>query len=234
MKKLDLLGQRFGRLVVTECLGQQEKTGRRILWKCKCDCGNEIVARSDCLRRGVTKSCGCYSRDVHSEQLKKQAVTHKGSNDRLYRIWSGMRSRCGNETHSSYHNYGARGIMVCEEWEHSYPAFKKWAIENGYDENAKRGDCTLDRIDVNGNYCPENCRFISNAEQCNNTRRNHLVTLNGETKTFTQWLNEIGIERSTVYGRIDRGWPIYEAFFTPVNSREHWKRRSTRMREMNR
>ncbi len=224
MKKLDLLGQRFGRLVVTECLGQQEKTGRRILWKCKCDCGNEIVARSDCLRRGVTKSCGCYSRDVHSEQLKKQAVTHKGSNDRLYRIWSGMRSRCGNETHSSYHNYGARGIMVCEEWEHSYPAFKKWAIENGYDENAKRGDCTLDRIDVNGNYCPENCRFISNAEQCNNTRRNHLVTLNGETKTFTQWLNEIGIERSTVYGRIDRGWPIYEAFFTPVNSREHWKR----------
>ena len=105
--------------------------------------------------------------------------THGESKTRLYRVWKGMRERCQNPNHESYHNYGGRGISVCEEWEKDFLAFKSWAIENGYDENAKTGECTLDRIDVDGNYCPNNCRFISASEQAKNKRNTIKIFYQG-------------------------------------------------------
>ena len=98
-------------------------------------------------------------------------VVHGGINDRLYEVWGSMKKRCNNPNDKSYKNYGGRGIKVCKEWNENYLSFKKWAYKNGYDENAPHGECTIDRINVNGNYEPNNCRWISNAEQQKNKRK---------------------------------------------------------------
>ena len=163
----DLTGQRFGRLVVIERAGSYVSPDRKqthSLWICVCDCGNITTTRGGLLRNGTTKSCGCLSRDVAREYNTK----HGMAKTRLYAIWAGMKNRCSHPSHKSYYRYGGKGITVCDEWENDFQAFYEWAIANGYDENAPRGQCTIDRIDNDKGYSPDNCRWVDHKTQCNN------------------------------------------------------------------
>lgn len=190
-KYKDLTGQKFNRLTAIEYLGNSK-------WKCKCDCGNITIVDISNLTKGHTKSCGCYKRDYSARGAKYNYRKYS----RLFYVWCKMRTRCYSPRDKSYADYGGRGITVCEEWDKSFEAFKNWAYANGYDEKAEIGQCTLDRIDNNGNYEPSNCRWATWTEQANNRRSNHLLTYNGKTQNLTQWAKELGINYGTLSRRV--------------------------------
>ena len=155
MKRLELCGMRFGNLVVMEDAGK-DKYGNRLV-RCACDCGNEVICRPTTLKTGHQKSCGCSRKRLPEDNRR---------GTRIYRIWVAMRQRCYNQVSSSYKWYGALGVRVCEEWNEDFDAFKKWALENGYQE-----DLSIDRINVNGDYEPRNCRWVNMTIQNNNKRQ---------------------------------------------------------------
>ena len=202
----DLTGQRFGRLVV---LSKTDKRANRcVVWHCICDCGNYADVSSRSLIGGKTKSCGCYMNECRG----KSRTTHHMSTSKLYSVWNSMKGRCFCETDKSFAYYGGRGITVCDEWKNDFQAFYDWAIANGYDTNAKRGECTLDRIDNDGNYEPSNCRWVTNATQQNNKRNNHLITFNGVTHNISEWEKRLGFKRGVISSRINEyGWSIEKA-----------------------
>lgn len=209
-KKLDLTGQRFGRLTVIEESGRDNF--RQVMWKCKCDCGNEVVVRGYQLRSRRTQSCGCLQKEITS----KVKTTHGKNNTRLYTIWCSIRQRCSTPSTSCYKHYGARGITFCEAW-NDFTVFMDWAIANGYNDNL-----TIDRIDVNGNYCPENCRWITLKEQQSNKRSNHYIEFNGEKRTLEEWAQRIGICHATLLERIERWGSIEEALTIPKGGKQKW------------
>lgn len=198
----DLTGKRFGRWVVEGRAPDHvtEKGYRHIMWDCLCDCGNHKVVRGKSLKYGISTSCGCYCKEV----VSKSSTRHGGFGSRLYNVWNSMRQRCNNPHCRSYKNYGGRGIGICREWD-DFLVFKEWALNNGYDEDAKRGECTLDRIDVDKGYAPENCRWVSMRAQGNNKRDSIWITYNGENRPLTEWADIVGLDYTTLWKRYKNG-----------------------------
>lgn len=198
-KIIDLTGQTFGRLTVISYFGK-EKNGHH-KWKCVCECGLEKNIQSHKLINGETKSCGC---------LRKEIITkHNRWGEPEYRAWSKMLDRCNNNKSKEYKDYGGRGINVCD----------KWLKFNGFfeDMGEKPNGTSIDRINNNGNYCKENCRWATNKEQQNNKRNNINITYKNRTQTLAQWSRESGIGRSTLINRIRKmGWSIEKAFSEPI------------------
>ena len=203
----DLTGQRFGRLVALKYVGKTNNGNAK--WECQCDCGNIAVVASYCLRSGQTRSCGCLAKERHEAGTHGQ--TKGGKHSRLYRIWSGMKTRCFNHNQQyAYGKYGAKGITMCDEWRNSFESFMKWAMDNGYNDTL-----TIDRINPYGSYCPENCRWETQTEQQNNRSNNHRITFDGETHTVAEWARIKGLSHSAITHRLDRGWPIERIMNTP-------------------
>lgn len=198
---------RFGRLYVVE----REGNNYPVKFRCKCDCGNEKVVLSQSLINGSTKSCGCYYTETRKTAYRKHGMWK----ERIYNCWLNMKHRCYYKNSKCYKDYGGRGIEVCDEWKNSFENFRDWALSNGYSDNL-----TLDRIDVNGNYCPENCRWATRKEQQLNRRTNVLYTLNGVTMTESQWSEKLGGNDTLVCSRLKRGWTIEEALTIPANTRK--------------
>lgn len=202
-KVQDLTGKRFGRLTVMGFDGFTKN--RQSLWKCRCDCGGVVSTQGNDLRRGHTKSCGC----LHREMVRNMNRSHSESKTRLYRIWKAMRKRCFCQGDYSYANYGGRGITVCAEWAESFEPFRDWALANGY-----RDDLTIDRINVNGDYCPENCRWANGKTQARNRRNNAIMTAHGKTQTMAAWCEELGLSYSIVSQRKHKlNWSDEKALF---------------------
>lgn len=185
-----MAGKRFGRLVVIDETGTAPNGVK--LWNCICDCGKEKVIRGADLRCGKTTSCGC----VATEKRTK----HGGHKEKLYHVYIAMKDRCRNTNNEYYRDYGGRGITVCDEWMNDYAAFREWSFNNGYKDGL-----SIDRINVDGDYEPSNCRWVTMREQSRNKRTNIHLEINGENKVLADWSDDYGISRRTVYGRYDRG-----------------------------
>lgn len=195
MRSHDLTGLKFGKLTPIKI--DHITASGHTYWLCLCECGGSKVVRASHLKTGNVTSCGCIT--PHR--------THGETGSRLYIIWNNMKQRCSNPNSFEFHLYGGRGISVCEEWKNSYEAFRSWAMENGYSPKL-----SIDRIDNNGNYCPENCRWATAVEQANNTRRNRLLTYKGETHSVSEWGRILGIKQSTLNMRLNKyKWSIEDA-----------------------
>lgn len=192
MKPIDLSGEKFGRL---RPLFPSRTDSGKYAWVCKCDCGNTITVCTTDLRRGHTQSCGCYRTD--------KVRTHGLSKTLPYHMWRKMIARRCDETDKDYNNYGARGISVCKEWL-SYPLFYEWALSNGY----KRG-LTIDRINNDVGYSPENCRFITIQEQERNRRNNIRVIVNGAGMLLVEFCEKHTIPYQTAYWRYKHGRNLF-------------------------
>lgn len=206
---IDMTGKQCGLWTVIERAPNRITPGGEPLamWLCECQCGTRRLVRAADLRNGASKSCGCYQKQRASEARKK----YDHMDNRLYSIWAGMCYRCTKPEHPSYYLYGGRGIRVCNEWLDSFECFARWASQNGYQDML-----TIDRIDVDGDYCPANCRWATPKEQANNRRTCVYLEYKGELKTATQWAEEYHINPHTLMDRIQRGWSVEEAITRPM------------------
>lgn len=195
--RIDIEGLYFGRLKVLFYYGTKRK---HAYWLCECACGGFKVVEGRSLRSGNTRSCGCIS--------KPHGMTGK----RIYRIWKNMKSRCnwGSKDSVNFRRYQGRGITVCDEWK-VFEVFLQWALDNGYQD-----DLTIDRIDNDGSYSPNNCRWVTRQRQSNNMSSNHYITYNGKSQTIADWARELKIKSDTLSKRIRIGWTEEKALTTPV------------------
>lgn len=208
MKLVDLVGKKYGRLLVVK---KADSIGGHARWLCKCECGNECIVHGSSLKSGNTRSCGCYKR----ENAKKLYSSVRQNDTHLYAVWNGIKQRCRNKNNDSYHNYGGRGINICDEWANSYETFYEWAIRSGY----KRG-LEIDRINCDGDYCESNCRFVTKNAQANNKRNVKLYTIDSVTKSLPQWCIQYDKDYYLVRQRVYKlGWQIKEALTIQKHNR---------------
>lgn len=205
---IDLTGQTFGKWTVLAYLGRfgNTKTGGPSVWACRCQCGNESKVQGQALKRGDSTQC-------RSCATSEQQTTHGQSRTDTYRIYHGMLQRCYNENHRLYHYYGGRGVVVCDRWREDFLAFH---ADMGGRPSGKH---SIDRIDSNGPYAPENCRWATADQQARSKRSNRWLEHNGERMILKDWARRIGMHPNTLYGRIDGGWPIDRALSEPPNPR---------------
>jgi hypothetical protein len=203
--RYNLLGQVFGRWTVI-AFDESVKAYEKSRWICKCECGVEKSVLQDSLLAGRSLSCGCYEYELTSIRSR----THGESSTHLYKAWNSMKERCLYEKFPGYKDYGGRGIVICDEWVNDYLTFKEWALNNGYAKTL-----SLDRIDVNGNYTPQNCRWITMSEQQHNKRTNVFLEYNGERHTLAQWGMITGLGKSTIISRKNKGWSVEQILTTP-------------------
>lgn len=191
------IGEKYGKLTI---IGIAQKRGRHYYVVCRCDCGNEkIIEISNILAKsGMTLSCGCL------KESKK--VLNKIEHKRIYGIFHGIKTRCYNPSCKSYKNYGGRGITICDEWKNDFYAFYNWAVNNGYTDSL-----SIDRIDVNGNYEPSNCRWVTSKIQNNNRRTNKVIEYKGEKHNLCEWAKILNIKHNTLCMRLKK-WDIEKAF----------------------
>ena len=189
---IDLTGKRFGRWIVLKRTSNGKD--RHARWFCKCECGRERIIGDFQLRNGISRQC-------HSCGNTKHGL----SRTRIYGVWDGMIQRCENPNHMSYKDYGGRGIKICKEWRRDPATFCKWALANGYKEGL-----TIDRIDNDGDYRPDNCQFITMAKQNRNRRANRLIKVGGEVKSIIEWAEQAEINYQTLRSRLNAGWPEYK------------------------
>lgn len=204
MKRIDITGQKFGKLQVLS----YSHTGKdkRPYWNCICDCGKIKVANGKSLRNGDVRSCGCFN----IESIIKRQTTHGKRKIKEYNVWEKMKSRCYCEKDKRYKHYGGRGIIVCDEWKNS---FENFINDMGLRPNV---NYSIDRIDNNGNYCKENCRWATRLEQANNKSNSRLLTYNGLSLTTRQWSEKLNINYKTLNSRISKKWTIERALNTPI------------------
>lgn len=200
----DLTGQRFGRLIVLNKEPNLKSHSTR--WRCKCDCGNIVIVYASSLKSNATQSCGCL--------WKERTTKHGMYGTRIYRIWDGMKNRCHNPNFKKHQLYFDKGIKVCDEWKNNFMSFYNWSIQNGYKNNL-----TIDRIDVNGNYEPSNCRWVDYEVQNNNRSINREIEYNGKNYSIKQLSEIYKIKKETLNSRLRNGWSIEKTLTTPVRKR---------------
>ena len=208
---LSLVGQKVGRLYVSKYLGlRKRQDGRNYSWfECVCECGSICERKGTDLKSGKINSCGCLRREIS----RNKATYHGYSHTKLYQVWQAFRARCNNPSDPAYHNYGGRGIGYAPEWD-DYMAFHKWAYENGYKQDV---GLTLERIDVNKGYTPENCCWADRKRQSNNKRNNLFFTINNVTHTLAEWCELYEVPYGRVEVRVQKlGWDIEEALTIPA------------------
>ena len=203
-RPLDLTGCRFGRLVVIEQVPTSALDNKR-RWLCRCDCGNTLITTTQNLRKGDTKSCGCFKHDSTVARMLK----HGDTGTHLYNVWKAKRKRCYNDRNTDYKYYGGRGIRVCDELNSDFESFKRWAVSHGYSP-----ELTIDRINSDKDYSPSNCRWITMKSQCNNRRNNITYSFNNETHTLSEWSEIADIPYHTLYMRLHNGWDFNKAITT--------------------
>lgn len=198
MKRIDITSRKFGKLTAVEFShASRESSGaRREHWICRCDCGNQTVVAKKNLLNGNTQSCGCSRVITNKERLTK----HGGRDTKLYAVWSSMVARCYNENDASYAYYGGNGIIVCEQWRHDFESFRNWALSAGYEEGL-----TIDRIDVNGQYSPDNCRWADMVAQANNRSNTIYIEYNGERHTCAECARLLNMSYDTINNRYHAG-----------------------------
>lgn len=204
MAKYNLIGNRYGHLVVEKELPPNRH--KEVVWLCRCDCGDTHIATSYNLMRGRTTTC----RSCMFARIAKSQTKHRCEPKRLHEIYTNMKTRCHNPNYVLWHRYGGRGISICKEWEESFTAFREWALNSGYSENL-----TLDRIDNDGDYCPQNCKWSTITEQSNNRRNNRYITSSGKTDTMANWARKTGIPYYVLQKRLYDGWSDEEIVTIP-------------------
>jgi hypothetical protein len=202
---INMKGKSFNYLKVIE-RARNTKSGEAA-WVCECKCGTRKIIAGSKLRNGETKSCGCMKKELAGTKN----ITHGMKGTRLYNIWQTIIQRTTNENNHEYGDYGGRGIGICEEWRNDFEEFMQWSYENGYADNL-----TIDRKNNNKGYQPDNCRWVTNKENCRNKRNNHCLTYNGQTKTITEWAEITGLSKEVIRYRIVKmGWSAEKALTTP-------------------
>ncbi len=211
-KIINLIGKRFERLIVIE---RSENIKERVAWKCQCDCGNTKIVTSQDLKHKKVKSCGCLRKETACINNRK-TIKHNKTNTRLYRIWQGIKSRCYYNKNLEYKNYGARGIKICDEWLHDFMNFYDWAMQNGYKE-----ELTIDRINVDGNYEPNNCRWVTYRIQENNRKNNKIIEYKNKKYTLSQLSDFLKIPYATLSWRIKNNWKEEDLTLKPNLSNKY-------------
>lgn len=196
--KIDLTGKRFDRLEVIRLV--VDIPGKKKKWLCRCDCENEVIVQGSNLQSGHSTQCKeCQWKDVHTNH-----TTHGMTGTKIYGVWNTMINRCENPNSKSYCDYGEKGVSVCKEW-HDSKNFIDWALSHGYEEGLE-----IDRIDTNGDYCPENCRWITRLENANNKTNNRIILHNGEEKTLAEWARYYGLNYKSLHKKISLGYSFEE------------------------